>query len=236
MKVDVASDLPKKNEQVLFCKLTKIQRQAYLQFIHSKDMDSILEHRRQVLFGIDIVRKICNHPDIINLTLSHSDPDYGNSERSGKMMVVKALLNMWKQQQHRVLLFSQTRQMLDILEIMMKRVGYNYLRMDGSTPVSQRMSLVNQFNDSSETFVFLLTTKVGGLGINLTGANRIILYDPDWVRVLFLKENDFYLTHYLFIFLKKKESFDRYASKRKSMAFRSDKRSHCIPFNDKRNN
>ncbi|GAA5816119.1 hypothetical protein MFLAVUS_009642 [Mucor flavus] len=180
MKVDVASDLPKKNEQVLFCKLTKIQRQAYLQFIHSKDMDAILEHRRQVLFGIDIVRKICNHPDIINLTLSHSDPDYGNPERSGKMMVVKALLNMWKHQQHRVLLFSQTRQMLDILEIMMKRVGYNYLRMDGSTPVSQRMSLVNQFNDSSEVFVFLLTTKVGGLGINLTGANRIILYDPDW--------------------------------------------------------
>lgn len=186
MKVDVASDLPKKNEQVLFCKLTKIQRQAYLQFIHSKDMDAILEHRRQVLFGIDIVRKICNHPDIINLTLSHSDPDYGNPERSGKMMVVKALLNMWKQQQHRVLLFSQTRQMLDILEIMMKRVGYNYLRMDGSTPVSQRMSLVNQFNDSSEVFVFLLTTKVGGLGINLTGANRIILYDPDWVRGYFL--------------------------------------------------
>ncbi|KAI8073751.1 SNF2 family N-terminal domain-containing protein [Thamnidium elegans] len=180
MKVDVASDLPKKNEQVLFCKLTKVQRQAYLQFIHSKDMDSILEHRRQVLFGIDIVRKICNHPDIINLTLSHSDPDYGNPERSGKMMVVKALLNMWKQQQHRVLLFSQTRQMLDILEIMMKRVGYNYLRMDGSTPVSQRMSLVNEFNSSSKIFVFLLTTKVGGLGINLTGANRIILYDPDW--------------------------------------------------------
>ncbi|MBM6387292.1 MAG: DEAD/DEAH box helicase [Paenibacillus sp.] len=182
MKVDVASDLPKKNEQVLFCKLTKVQRQAYLQFIHSKDMDSILEHRRQVLFGIDIVRKICNHPDIINLTLSHSDPDYGNPERSGKMMVVKALLNMWKQQQHRVLLFSQTRQMLDILEIMMKRVGYNYLRMDGSTPVSQRMSLVNEFNSSSKIFVFLLTTKVGGLGINLTGANRIILYDPDWVK------------------------------------------------------
>ncbi|KAI9343810.1 SNF2 family N-terminal domain-containing protein [Pilaira anomala] len=180
MKVDVASDLPKKNEQVLFCKLTKTQRQAYLQFIHSKEMDSILEHRRQVLFGIDIVRKICNHPDIINLTLSHSDPDYGNPERSGKMIVVKALLNMWKQQQHKVLLFCQTRQMLDILDIMMRKIGYNYLRMDGTTPVNQRMSLVNEFNNSSEVFVFLLTTKVGGLGLNLTGADRIILYDPDW--------------------------------------------------------
>lgn len=182
MKIDVASDLPKKNEQVLFCKLTKPQRQAYLQFIHSKDMDAILEHRRQVLYGIDIVRKICNHPDIINLTLPHSDPEYGNPERSGKMIVVRALLKMWKQQHHRVLLFCQTRQMLDILEILMRRTPYNYLRMDGTTPVSQRMALVNEFNTSSDIFVFLLTTKVGGLGLNLTGADRVILYDPDWVK------------------------------------------------------
>ncbi|KAI7894779.1 SNF2 family N-terminal domain-containing protein [Mucor mucedo] len=180
MKIDVASDLPKKNEQVLFCKLTPFQRQAYLGFIHSKDMDAILEHRRQVLYGIDIVRKICNHPDIINLTLPHTDPDYGNPERSGKMVVVRALLKMWKQQHHRVLLFCQTKQMLDILEIMMRRAPYKYLRMDGTTPVSQRMALVNDFNASPDIFVFLLTTKVGGLGLNLTGADRVILYDPDW--------------------------------------------------------
>ena len=181
MKVDVASDLPKKSEQVLFCKLTPIQRQAYLRFIHSKEMDAILERRRQVLFGIDIVRKICNHPDIIDLTLPQTDPDYGNPDRSGKMMVVRALLKMWKQQHHRVLLFCQTRQMLNILEIMMRRAPYQYLRMDGTTPVSQRMALVNEFNHSPDIFVFLLTTKVGGLGLNLTGADRVILFDPDWV-------------------------------------------------------
>lgn len=67
MKVDVATDLPKKSEQVLFCKLTPSQRRSYLQFIHSKEMDKILERRRQALFGIDIVRKICNHPDIVNM-------------------------------------------------------------------------------------------------------------------------------------------------------------------------
>ncbi|GAN09141.1 conserved hypothetical protein [Mucor ambiguus] len=180
MKVDVASDLPKKNEQVLFCKLTKPQRSAYLKFISSKDMDAILERRRQVLFGIDIVRKICNHPDIMDLTLSHTDPDYGNPERSGKMIVVRALLKMWKQQQHRVLLFCQTRQMLDILEIMMNRSHYRYLRMDGTTPVGQRIAMVNEFNTVPDIFVFLLTTKVGGLGLNLTGADRVILFDPDW--------------------------------------------------------
>lgn len=182
MKVDVASDLPKKNEQVLFCKLTKSQRQAYLQFIHSKDMDAILERRRQVLFGIDIVRKICNHPDIINLSLPRTDADYGNPDRSGKMVVVRALLKMWKQQQHRVLLFCQTRQMLDILELMMQREQYGYLRMDGTTPVGQRIALVDSYNTTPDIFVFLLTTKVGGLGLNLTGADRVILFDPDWVN------------------------------------------------------
>lgn len=180
MKVDVASDLPKKNEQVLFCKLTQVQRAAYLKFISSKDMDAILERRRQVLYGIDIVRKICNHPDIMDLTLPHSDPDYGNPDRSGKMVVVRALLKMWKQQHHCVLLFCQTRQMLDILEIFMRRSEYSYLRMDGTTPVNQRMALVNEFNTMPEIFVFLLTTKVGGLGLNLTGADRVILFDPDW--------------------------------------------------------
>ncbi|KAF7729838.1 hypothetical protein EC973_003572 [Apophysomyces ossiformis] len=180
MKVDVAADLPKKSEQVLFCKLTKPQRQIYLQFIQSKEMDAILERRRQVLYGIDIVRKICNHPDIFNVAANPSDPAYGDPEKSGKMVVVRALLNLWKKQRHRVLLFSQTRQMLDILEKMVKNLRYTYLRMDGTTPVHHRMSLVNEFNLKNEVYVFLLTTKVGGLGLNLTGADRVILYDPDW--------------------------------------------------------
>lgn len=97
------------------------------------------------------------------------------------MVVVRALLDLWKQQNHRVLLFCQTRQMLDILEIMIRRLGYNYRRMDGATPVHHRMSLVTEFNTHDDIYVFLLTTKVGGLGLNLTGANRVILFDPDWV-------------------------------------------------------
>ncbi|KAG2223240.1 hypothetical protein INT45_006121, partial [Circinella minor] len=180
MKVDVAADLPKKSEQVLFCKLTPTQRESYVHFIHSKDMDQILEHRRQVLYGIDVVRKICNHPDILNITKSQSDPTYGDPEKSGKMVVVRALLNLWKTQGHRVLLFSQTRQMLDILQKMIRDLGYEHRRMDGTTPVHHRMSLVNEFNTDENVYVFLLTTKVGGLGLNLTGADRVILFDPDW--------------------------------------------------------
>lgn len=97
------------------------------------------------------------------------------------MIVVSALLKLWKKQKHRVLLFGQTRQMLDILEKMLRMEGYEYRRMDGSTSVLRRMPMVNEFNTNTEIDVFLLTTKVGGLGLNLVGADRVILFDPDWV-------------------------------------------------------
>ncbi|KAI8583675.1 hypothetical protein K450DRAFT_268262 [Umbelopsis ramanniana AG] len=180
MKADVASDLPKKSEQVLFCKLTVSQRRAYEEFIKSKEMDSIMAGRRQVLFGIDIVRKICNHPDILHRERANEDPNYGDPEKSGKMVVVKALLSLWKKEGHRVLLFSQTRQMLDILEKMIKSLDYQYFRMDGTTAIQNRMTMVDQYNANKDIFVFLLTTKVGGLGLNLTGADRVIIFDPDW--------------------------------------------------------
>ncbi len=71
--------------------------------------------------------------------------------------------------------------MLDIIEAFVNEEGYAYNRMDGTTPIGARQALISQFNDpGSGLFVFLLTTKVGGLGVNLTGANRVILFDPDW--------------------------------------------------------
>jgi len=91
------------------------------------------------------------------------------------------VLKLWSQQGHKVLVFSQTRQMLDIIEAFINEEGYAYNRMDGTTPIGARQALISQFNDpESGLFVFLLTTKVGGLGVNLTGANRVILFDPDW--------------------------------------------------------
>jgi len=66
------------------------------------------------------------------------------------------------------------------------------MRMDGTTSVKTRIPLVNEFNVNPNIFIFLLTTKVGGLGINLTGANRVIIFDPDWVNFLtFFKTNQF---------------------------------------------
>ncbi|KAL8702810.1 MAG: hypothetical protein Q9201_004026 [Fulgogasparrea decipioides] len=182
-KIDVASDLPKKTEQVLFCKLTQPQREAYEEFLGSDDLKSIMNGKRQVLYGVDILRKICNHPDLQdhrNLSIKPGY-NYGAGKKSGKMQVVKALLELWKDQGHKTLLFAQHRIMLDILEKFIRSLqGFNLRRMDGNTPIHARQGLVDEFNSSSEAHVFLLTTKVGGLGINLTGANRVIIYDPDW--------------------------------------------------------
>lgn len=182
-KVDVAADLPKKSEQVLFCKLTRLQREAYETFLGSDDMKAVMNHKRQALFGVDILRKICNHPDMQDHKVLSVKPgyNYGSGAKSGKMQVVKALLELWRDTGHKTLLFAQHRIMLDILEKFIKSLGgFNYRRMDGNTVIHSRQAVVDEFNQNPEAHVFLLTTKVGGLGVNLTGADRVIIYDPDW--------------------------------------------------------
>lgn len=182
-KIDVAADLPKKSERVLFCKLTKLQLESYQWFLSSEEMKSILNGKRQALYGVDILRKICNHPDLVeHKTLSKKTGyAYGEGKKSGKMQVVKALLEIWKRNGHKTLLFAQHRIMLDILEDFVRCLeGFNYRRMDGNTSIKDRQDLVDEFNNSPDIHVFLLTTKVGGLGVNLTGADRVIIYDPDW--------------------------------------------------------
>jgi DNA excision repair protein ERCC-6 len=178
MKKDVLSDLPSKTEQVLFCQLTDVQRQAYLEYLKSEEVQSILDGKRDVLAGIDALRKISNHPDLLKRTSEDRPVDYGNPERSGKLRVIDQLLPLWQQQGHKVLLFAQTRQMLDIVENFIQERKFEYHRMDGTTPIKDRMSIVDSFNTNPNIFIFLLSTKVGGLGLNLVGANRVIIFDP----------------------------------------------------------
>lgn len=193
MKLDVAQDLPKKTETVLFVKLTRTQVELYERFLASDDLGAIMKGKRNVLMGVDILRKVCNHPDLVDreVLLRKRGYAYGHPSKSGKMQVLKGLLQLWQRQGHRALLFCQTRQMLDILETFVGNLdavddngaavgGFLYLRMDGSTPISRRQTLVDTFNTDLKYNVFLLTTKVGGLGVNLTGADRVVIYDPDW--------------------------------------------------------
>ncbi|KAI1894296.1 hypothetical protein AGOR_G00114360 [Albula goreensis] len=192
MKADVKANLslPDKNEQVLFCRLTDDQRQVYQNFIDSKEVYQILNGEMQVFSGLIALRKICNHPDLFSggpkilrgipedqLT---EEEHFGYWKRSGKLIVVESLLRLWHKQGHRVLLFTQSRQMLEILEVFVRENGYSYLQMDGTTTIASRQPLIARYNEDKSIFIFLLTTRVGGLGVNLTGANRVIIYDPDW--------------------------------------------------------
>ncbi|XBW35768.1 hypothetical protein QEN19_001339 [Hanseniaspora menglaensis] len=179
VKADVAKDLPEKKELVLFCKLTKPQRTKYIQFLNSDDLSKIKRGKSQALLGIDHLRKICNHPDLV-ADLGKEPKDFGNPLRSGKMQVVKQLITDFKTNGHKTLLFTQSRQMLLILEAFLKELNLKYLKMDGTTNVKNRQAIVDKFNTDGKIDVFLLTTRVGGLGINLVSATRIIIYDPDW--------------------------------------------------------
>lgn len=180
-KADVTADLPQKSEQVIFCKLTSWQRTIYKRFLGSDDMRSIYKGKRNSLFGIDILRKICNHPDLVDHALRSHEADYGQGDLSGKMQVLKGLLEVWRDTGHKTLLFAQTRQMLDIIQKFIRTLGgFNFRRMDGNTAIKDRQNMVDEFNNNPDIHVFLLTTRVGGIGVNLTGADRVIIYDPDW--------------------------------------------------------
>ncbi|XP_038599950.1 DNA excision repair protein ERCC-6 [Tachyglossus aculeatus] len=192
MKADVkmSLSLPDKNEQVLFCRLTAEQREVYQNFVDSKEVYRILSGEMQIFPGLMALRKMCNHPDLFSggPKILKSVPDdeleeedqFGYWKRSGKMIVVESLLKIWHKQGHRVLLFSQSRQMLHILEVFLREQKYSYLKMDGTTTIASRQPLITRYNEDTSIFVFLLTTRVGGIGVNLTGANRVIIYDPDW--------------------------------------------------------
>uniref|UniRef100_A0A8C4HYR4 DNA helicase n=1 Tax=Dicentrarchus labrax TaxID=13489 RepID=A0A8C4HYR4_DICLA len=98
---------------------------------------------------------------------------------SGKFHHLTELLASIKNKGDRVVLFSQFTMMLDIVEVLLKHLKHRYVRLDGSTPIAERIVLIDEFNTDPDIFVFLLSTRAGGLGINLTSANVVILHDID---------------------------------------------------------
>uniref|UniRef100_A0A674BNP3 DNA helicase n=1 Tax=Salmo trutta TaxID=8032 RepID=A0A674BNP3_SALTR len=99
---------------------------------------------------------------------------------SGKFHLLQTLLATLKTKGDRVVLFSQFTMMLDIVEVLLKHLGHRYIRLDGSTPIADRIVLIDDYNTDPEIFVFLLSTRAGGLGINLTSANVVIMHDIDY--------------------------------------------------------
>lgn len=99
---------------------------------------------------------------------------------AGKLQTLSELLHDLKRGGHRVLIFTQMSKMLDILEAFLNLNGHTYVRLDGSTGVDRRQRLMDRFNNDTKIFSFILSTRSGGMGINLTGADTVIFYDSDW--------------------------------------------------------
>ena len=116
---------------------------------------------------------------------------------SGKLQTLCRLLRKLKRGGHKCLIFTQMSKMLDILETFLNLHGHTYVRLDGSTGIEKRQRLMDRFNNDSKIFCFILSTRSGGLGINLTGADTVIFYDSDWnpVSVITLIELSAYIYH-----------------------------------------
>lgn len=152
---NVVLKLPTKNEQVLFCRLTNVQRMIYKEYLKSQQCKDILKGSAQIFAGLINLRKICNHPDLFT-DWTQFRPEYGENpddvaqcgyiKRSGKMIVLETLLKIWHKQENRCLLFTQSKQMLNILEGFLIKHNYSFLKMDGTTSIASRQGLVTQFN------------------------------------------------------------------------------------------
>lgn len=130
------------------------------------------------------MRKNCNHPDLLdgNASGTLEFPPAAELEADcGKMALLARLLKRLKAGGHRTLVFSQMTNMLDIFEAYLEETGVCYCRLDGSTKYEDRRARIEDFNDpKSDCSIFLLSTRAGGLGINLTSADTVIIYDSDW--------------------------------------------------------
>ncbi|XP_041066050.1 lymphoid-specific helicase [Carcharodon carcharias] len=131
-----------------------------------------------------LLRKCCNHPYLIEYPLDLKTQEFKIDEElvksSGKFLILDRMLPELSRRGHKVLLFSQMTSMLDILMDYCYLRDYKYSRLDGSMSYIMREENINNFNNDPEVFIFLLSTRAGGLGINLTAADTVIIYDSDW--------------------------------------------------------
>lgn len=199
--------LPVKYEQVVFCNLSELQLSLYRLFITSPEIQKLLRGKgSQPLKAIGLLKKLCNHPGLLDLPNDlhgcegllppgysggvASTKNLGGRERaqtvdctySGKFVVLERMLHQIRTQTtDKIVLISNYTQTLDLMERLCRAKGYGFFRLDGSMTIGKRQKFVDRFNDpEGSEFIFLLSSKAGGCGINLIGANRLILFDPDW--------------------------------------------------------
>lgn len=178
LKQDVLKELPEKIEHVIEAELTPEQKKLYVAYLEQAKGELFSEIREKgfersqikILSVLTRLRQLCCHP---SLFMEYYEGD------SGKLQLLKEVVEDSLTAGHRILLFSQFTSMLGIIRQWLEEAGINYLYLDGATPADERMKLVRGFN-GGEGNIFLLSLKSGGTGLNLTGADTVIHYDPWW--------------------------------------------------------
>ncbi|KAK4548522.1 hypothetical protein LTR36_009432 [Oleoguttula mirabilis] len=190
LKKDVEKDLPDKQERVIKCNKSALQAKLYKQLLtHNKIMVNDGKGSKVGMRGLSNMlmqlRKLCNHPFVFEEVEDQMNPSRMTNDMiwrtSGKFELLDRVLPKFLASGHRVLMFFQMTQIMNIMEDFMRLRGFQYLRLDGSTKADDRSELLKQFNaPNSPYFCFLLSTRAGGLGLNLQTADTVIIYDSDW--------------------------------------------------------
>eukprot|EP01103_Thecamoeba_quadrilineata_P008119 TRINITY_DN178_c0_g1_i2.p1 TRINITY_DN178_c0_g1~~TRINITY_DN178_c0_g1_i2.p1 ORF type:complete len:1284 (-),score=358.01 TRINITY_DN178_c0_g1_i2:29-3343(-) len=193
LKSDVEGQLPQKTEHVIKCEASAAQKKIYTMMRKNGLLIVDPANHKGGYKGITNtlmqLRKICNHPYLF--ATEHIETDDNIYRTSGKFELIDRILPKLKAFNHRVLIFSQMTSMMDIMENYFVYRGYQYLRLDGSTKADNRGELLAKFNaPNSPYFIFILSTRAGGLGLNLQTADTVIIFDSDWNPQIDLQAQD----------------------------------------------
>ncbi|XP_062940747.1 DNA excision repair protein ERCC-6-like [Cynocephalus volans] len=209
--VDASCEMPslsRKNDLIIWVRLVPLQEEIYRKFVSLDHIKELLMETRSPLAELGVLKKLCDHPRLLSARACHllnlgtvkscaqdgsegedfSDvdhidqiPDDALMEESGKMIFLMDLLKRLRDEGHQTLVFSQSRQILNIIERLLKNRYFKTLRIDGTiTHLLEREKRINLFQQSKDYSVFLLTTQVGGVGLTLTAATRVVIFDPSW--------------------------------------------------------
>ena len=190
MKADVLKNMPSKSEFIVRTNLAREQKKWYRNIL-TRNYESLKSKSGANTSLLNIMmelKKVANHPYLFTAAAEEA-PVAPNglfeikamTKACGKLVLMSKMLKKLKETGHRVLIFSQMTKMLDLLEDFLEGEGYKYERIDGSITGTVRQDAIDRFNaEGAEQFVFLLSTRAGGLGINLYTADTVIIYDSDW--------------------------------------------------------
>ena len=185
LKRDVEAELPEKIERIIKCPMSALQQRLYAMITQknlSTSAGGIIRRFNNVIMQL---RKICNHPFLFEEVEQQLNPHRTNNDLlyrvAGKFELLQRILPKLHATGHRLLVFFQMTQVITIMEDFLGMLGFKYLRLDGSTKAEERTDLLAKFNaPNSPYFAFLLSTRAGGLGLNLQTADTVIIFDSDW--------------------------------------------------------